>query len=93
MFGKKKISPAALATDAGPVDFAVAYRNKETAKLKRRYYFKNNLYLYLMIVPVVVWFLIFAYWPLTYLVIASVVVSNTSSIGLPYLLFLPTRTG
>lgn len=51
-------------------DLVLAFRNRENEKKRRLYYFKNNFYIYLMIIPVVVWFLIFAYWPLTYLVIA-----------------------
>lgn len=70
MLRKKKHSYDSLLTADESVDFALVCRNKETAKLRRKYYFKNNFYIYLMIIPVVLWFCLFAYWPLTYLVIA-----------------------
>lgn len=55
---------------SGKDDIVLAFRNKENERKRRQYYFKNNFYIYLMIIPVVIWFLIFAYWPLSYLIIA-----------------------
>ena len=51
---KKKINPINNLTD-------------EEKILAKNSYWRRNICIFLMMIPVIVWFLIFAYWPLYYL--------------------------